>query len=108
MFFSGRRRHTRFSRDWSADVCSSDLTPPHTEVLLARGPFTVPDETELLRHHRIDVLVTKNSGGTATTAKLTAARALALPVVIIEIGRASCRERRGKRERGCPRKEKSS
>src|SRR5690606_39441731 len=26
-FFSGRRRHTRFSRDWSSDVCSSDLTP---------------------------------------------------------------------------------
>src|SRR5690606_41150945 len=26
-FFSSRRRHTRFSRDWSSDVCSSDLTP---------------------------------------------------------------------------------
>src|SRR5690606_39397714 len=25
--FSSRRRHTRFSRDWSSDVCSSDLTP---------------------------------------------------------------------------------
>src|SRR5690606_40503125 len=24
-FFSSRRRHTRFSRDWSSDVCSSDL-----------------------------------------------------------------------------------
>src|SRR5690606_39832431 len=27
-FFSSRRRHTRFSRDWSSDVCSSDLGPP--------------------------------------------------------------------------------
>src|SRR5690606_39364535 len=27
-FFSSRRRHTRFSRDWSSDVCSSDLSPP--------------------------------------------------------------------------------
>src|SRR5690606_40221438 len=27
-FFSSRRRHTRFSRDWSSDVCSSDLTKP--------------------------------------------------------------------------------
>src|SRR5690606_40588859 len=27
-FFSSRRRHTRFSRDWSSDVCSSDLTVP--------------------------------------------------------------------------------
>src|SRR5690606_40524005 len=26
-FFSSRRRHTRFSRDWSSDVCSSDLNP---------------------------------------------------------------------------------
>src|SRR5690606_39333654 len=26
-FFSSRRRHTRFSRDWSSDVCSSDLVP---------------------------------------------------------------------------------
>src|SRR2546422_4424900 len=28
-FFSSRRRHTRCSRDWSSDVCSSDLTFPH-------------------------------------------------------------------------------
>src|SRR5690606_40521648 len=27
-FFSSRRRHTRFSRDWSSDVCSSDLAQP--------------------------------------------------------------------------------
>src|SRR5690606_39730469 len=27
-FFSSRRRHTRFSRDWSSDVCSSDLSEP--------------------------------------------------------------------------------
>src|SRR5690606_41071927 len=27
-FFSSRRRHTRFSRDWSSDVCSSDLRQP--------------------------------------------------------------------------------
>src|SRR5690606_40810409 len=31
-FFSSRRRHTRFSRDWSSDVCSSDL-PPHSWLL---------------------------------------------------------------------------
>src|SRR6266511_5580526 len=28
-FFSSRRRHTRFSRDWSSDVCSSDLAEEH-------------------------------------------------------------------------------
>ncbi|WP_345585376.1 cobalt-precorrin-6A reductase [Streptomyces prasinosporus] len=57
--------------------------PPHTHVLLARGPFTVADETALLREHRIDVLVTKDSGGAATSAKLTAARDLGLPVVVV-------------------------
>ncbi|MFC8358404.1 cobalt-precorrin-6A reductase [Streptomyces griseorubiginosus] len=57
--------------------------PPHTEVLLARGPFTVQDESALLRAHRIDVVVTKDSGGAATAAKLTAARELALPVVVV-------------------------
>src|SRR5436309_8282053 len=31
-FFSSRRRHTRFSRDWSSDVCSSDLTALHRIV----------------------------------------------------------------------------
>ncbi|NUP15732.1 MAG: cobalt-precorrin-6A reductase [Streptomyces sp.] len=57
--------------------------PPHTEVLLARGPFTPADETALLHEHRIDVLVTKDSGGAATSAKLTAARRLARPVVVV-------------------------
>lgn len=57
--------------------------PPHTEVLLARGPFTPADEAALLHEHRIDVLVTKDSGGEATSAKLTAARQLALPVVVV-------------------------
>ncbi|WEO94068.1 cobalt-precorrin-6A reductase [Streptomyces sp. FXJ1.172] len=57
--------------------------PPQTELVLARGPFTVAGETELLRTHRIEVLVTKDSGGEATAAKLTAARELALPVVVV-------------------------
>ncbi|MGC0398759.1 precorrin-6A/cobalt-precorrin-6A reductase [Streptomyces sp. SAI-126] len=57
--------------------------PPHTEVLLARGPFTAADESTLLYDHCIDVLVTKDSGGAATSAKLTAARELALPVVVV-------------------------
>ncbi len=53
------------------------------ELVLARGPFTVEDEKELLKKHAIAAVVSKNSGGEATYAKVAAARALALPVVII-------------------------
>ena len=49
----------------------------------ARGPFTVENELTLMRAHAIDVLVTKASGGEATYAKLAAARALGLPVLMV-------------------------
>ncbi|CAK0770854.1 Precorrin-6A reductase [Azospirillaceae bacterium] len=52
------------------------------DVLLARGPFTLEGETKLLQNHRIDTIVCKNSGGTATDAKLSAARNLGVRVVI--------------------------
>jgi precorrin-6A/cobalt-precorrin-6A reductase len=52
-------------------------------VILARGPFTIDAEVELMRDARVDALVTKNSGGEATRAKLDAARALGLEVVLI-------------------------
>src|SRR5690606_41195172 len=40
-FFSSRRRHTRFSRDWSSDVCSSDL------VWTAQARVIAPDSPNL-------------------------------------------------------------
>lgn len=58
--------------------------PRSVHVLLDRGPYTVEGETALLLGHRVDALVTKDSGGTATAAKLVAARELALPVVMVE------------------------
>ncbi|MGW4028816.1 cobalt-precorrin-6A reductase [Streptomyces sp. NPDC004838] len=66
----------------SVEPCEPPL-PPHTETILDRGPFTVEGERELLRTHRIDVLVTKDSGGPATAAKLVAAREARLPVVVV-------------------------
>lgn len=57
--------------------------PPDAETITARGPFAEPDERHLLAAHRIEVLVTKNAGGSATRAKLDAARALGIEVVIV-------------------------
>ncbi len=64
-------------------IDAPDALPPSVEVLLARPPFSLDDELELMRSRRIDALVSKNSGGDATRAKLDAARKLALDVVMI-------------------------
>lgn len=60
------------------------LPLPEYEITLGRGPFSFDAERDLLRRHRIDVLVTKASGGDATRAKLDAARDLRVPVVMIQ------------------------
>jgi precorrin-6A/cobalt-precorrin-6A reductase len=57
--------------------------PARMEVLLDRGPFTLDGERELIRRHRIDVVVTKDSGGAATAPKLAAAREARIPVVVV-------------------------
>ena len=67
------------------------IDPPEPEVLARlpdhvmlydRGPFDLDAERALMRRERIEVVVTKNSGGAATRPKLVAARELGLPVVI--------------------------
>lgn len=62
-----------------------DLDPPLPgETILARGPFTIEDEIELINLWRIDTIVSKNSGGSATEAKITAARRLGIKVVMVD------------------------
>ncbi len=56
---------------------------PGATLVLARGPFTVADELALLREHAVDVVVSKDSGGHMTAAKLVAARELGIPVVLV-------------------------
>jgi precorrin-6A/cobalt-precorrin-6A reductase len=57
--------------------------PARHHLVLARGPFTADAERALLREHRVEALVARDSGGELTAAKLVAARELGLPVVLI-------------------------
>jgi precorrin-6A/cobalt-precorrin-6A reductase len=57
--------------------------PPHHELLLDRGPYELHGELELLDRHRIELLITKDSGGSHTQAKLDAARERGLPVLVV-------------------------
>jgi precorrin-6A/cobalt-precorrin-6A reductase len=66
---------------------------PPGEMLLAKGPFDLNFERELLLKYQIQAIISKNSGGEATYAKILAARELGLPVVIIQRPKTSARER---------------
>jgi precorrin-6A/cobalt-precorrin-6A reductase len=59
------------------------VLPRRHQLVLSRGPYSYGGECALLREHRIDALVTKNSGGEMTRAKLDAAAALNIPVVMV-------------------------
>ena len=58
-------------------------TPPRMTLVLDRGPYTVDGESALMREHGVGLLVTKNSGGPMTAAKLRAASDLGVRVVMV-------------------------
>ncbi|MFT5116800.1 MAG: precorrin-6A/cobalt-precorrin-6A reductase [Kiritimatiellia bacterium] len=60
------------------------VLPPSMQWIKAIGPFSYDDELALLQQHNIDVIVSKNSGGDATVAKLRAARAMGIPVLMLK------------------------
>src|SRR5438876_6166738 len=79
-FFSSRRRHTRWTGDWSSDVCSSDLVH-HTQRGDHKHQYDKhPEKADYSAHRFVHFLAEFSV-------------ALQLEPVLIEIGRASCRER---------------
>ncbi|MCY4311984.1 MAG: cobalt-precorrin-6A reductase [Rhodospirillaceae bacterium] len=68
----------------SVDPPDPAALPMQTVVITDRGPFDAAAEQELMAQYRITVLVTRNAGGDATRAKLTAARSLGLPVIMVD------------------------
>jgi precorrin-6A/cobalt-precorrin-6A reductase len=58
--------------------------PPRMTLVLDRGPYTVEGESALMRGHGVGLLVTKNSGGPMTAAKLQAARDLGVQVLMVQ------------------------
>ncbi|WP_323100405.1 cobalt-precorrin-6A reductase [Intrasporangium sp. YIM S08009] len=86
---TGRQQLDAYARWDDRYVLARVVDPPEWpvpaswEVLLTRGPFTLAAETALLTSRRVDVLLTKDSGGPLTEAKLDAADALGVPVVVV-------------------------
>jgi len=67
----------------SVDPIDPPLAVPHAEYIRARGPFSEDDERALIADRGIDVIVSKNSGGSATYGKIAAARALGIGVIVL-------------------------
>jgi precorrin-6A/cobalt-precorrin-6A reductase len=86
---TGRRDLATFAADDRHQFLVRTVDPPAGPVphrmtlILDRGPYTVQSESALMREHGIGLLVTKNSGGPMTAAKLTAARDLGVQVVMV-------------------------
>ncbi|MFI2841962.1 MULTISPECIES: cobalt-precorrin-6A reductase [Mycolicibacterium] len=91
VFLTTGRSGTAAFRGVDAWFLIRAVTPPEPELLpdrhrlvLSRGPYRLTDELKLLRDNGIDALVTKNSGGAMTQAKLDAADEAGVPVIMVD------------------------
>ena len=86
----GRQKLAPFANDSHNLYVIRSVDPPEGplpkrhRLILSRGPFSVQDEKQLMRDNQIDALVTKNSGGSLTYAKIVAARQLGIPVIMVQ------------------------
>ncbi len=86
----GRKDLAKFAEREDLSVMARSIELPEMELpenwrfILGRPPFSVYDEVELMRQNKINVLVTKNAGGKAVSAKLQAARELGIEIIMIE------------------------
>jgi precorrin-6A/cobalt-precorrin-6A reductase len=87
---TGRRDLAAFAADEGHDYLVRTVerpdgaTPPRMTLLLARGPYTIEGEAGLIREHGVTALVTKDSGGELTSAKLAAARDRGIGVIMVD------------------------
>jgi precorrin-6A/cobalt-precorrin-6A reductase len=79
--FSNAPQHHYLIR--SVDPVDPPLPLPHVGYVTGRGPFGEADDQALMAAHRIDLVVAKNSGGSATYGKIAAARVLGIDVVML-------------------------
>lgn len=79
--FAVAPQHAYLAR--SIEPLGDALPVPRLRVIEARGPFDADAEAALMDSAGIEVVVSKNAGGTATYGKIAAARALAIPVVMV-------------------------
>ncbi|MBD2629040.1 cobalt-precorrin-6A reductase [Trichormus variabilis] len=86
----GRQEISAFSHLQEMWFLMRMIDPPNPDVLLppgivlcATGPFTLAKEREILTNYQIDTIVSKNSGGNATYAKIIAAREMGIKVVMV-------------------------
>lgn len=80
--FAGNPQHFYLLR--LVDQPDGPLGFPNAEAIVACGPFSFEDDLALLRKHRIDLVVSKNAGGTGARAKIDAARELGVEVLMID------------------------
>ena len=79
--FADAPQHTYLVR--TIEPIGDALPVPNVIAIQDRAPFNEAAERALMERERVEVVVTKNSGGTATYPKIAAARALGLPVIIV-------------------------